>query len=141
MNSHGSQQYFLAMLPREKTTKGNGYTRDYIKLTSFCTTKKTTNKTKKQLLNEKVFVNAISNEVNIQNLERTPTAQHQTTIPSKKIPCLGVYTTWTHCDSGWMSKSRCSLEHTHKNTHSAELHTGNHLCPARAGREPHTAVR
>lgn len=68
---------------------------------------------------------------NIQNIERTHTAQHQKNKQShKKNPTSGCV---SNLDTLWFwvcvqenRTHRCSLEHTHKNTHSAELHTGNH---------------
>ena len=82
------------MSPEARETKAIMNYWYYIKIKSFCTTKKTVNKTK-SLLNRRLFANEISSRVNIQNTNRTYTTQHkkksnlkvdrrQTDISSKK---------------------------------------------------------
>ena len=58
----------------ETTAKINKW--DYIKLKAFCTVEEISNKTKRQSTEwRKIFANDISDEVNIQNIERTHRTQ------------------------------------------------------------------
>ena len=56
---------------------------DYIRLKTFCASKDITNNVKRQATEwEKIFANHISDEINIQNIERTSQPGQQSENPS-----------------------------------------------------------
>jgi len=62
LKKSGPLQLFLDMSPEAKETKAQINYWDYIKIKSFCTVKETINKTKRQLMEWKIFANDIYNK-------------------------------------------------------------------------------